>query len=120
MGTKGDNKVSTDLGVVSAGKGENKNEVEVVLPTAETDINAAYENAIHVLSSKAPKTESKPDPAMEQEDYYKTFRANVLLVWTLSNVSDHLFESSRAMSYFMTLVCWGQALLAAIITSVLF
>jgi len=96
-GTKGDNKVSTDLGVVSAGKGENKNQIEVVLPMAETDINAAYERAIHLLSSKAPKTESKPDPAMEQEDYYKTFRANVLLAWTLSNVSDHLFESYRAI-----------------------
>jgi chitin synthase len=86
-GTKGDNKVSTDLGVVSAGTGDNKNEVEVAVPTAETDINAAYEDAIHVLSSKAPKAESKPDPATQQEDYYKTFRTNVLLVWTLSNVS---------------------------------
>lgn len=84
-GTKGDNKVSTDLGVVSAGKGDNKNEVEVAVPTAETDINAAYEDAIHVLSSKPPKADSKPDPATQQEDYYKTFRTNVLLVWTLSN-----------------------------------
>jgi chitin synthase len=88
-GTKGDNKVSTDLGVVSAGKGDNKNEVEVAVPTAETDINAAYEDAIHVLSSKPPKADSKPDPATQQEDYYKTFRTNVLLVWTLSNVSDY-------------------------------
>ncbi|KAG1810957.1 glycosyltransferase family 2 protein [Suillus subaureus] len=84
-GTKGDNKVSTDLGVVSAGKGDNKNEVEVAVPTAETDINAAYEDAIHVLSSKPPKADSKPDPTTQQEDYYKTFRTNVLLVWTLSN-----------------------------------
>ncbi|KIK98524.1 glycosyltransferase family 2 protein [Paxillus rubicundulus Ve08.2h10] len=84
-GTKGDNKVSTDLGVVSVGKGSNKNEVEVAVPTAETDINAAYEDAIHVLSTKAPKAEQKVDPATQQEDYYKTFRTNVLLVWTLSN-----------------------------------
>ncbi|KAH7927646.1 glycosyltransferase family 2 protein [Leucogyrophana mollusca] len=82
-GTKGDNKVSTDLGVVSTGK--NKNEVEVAVPTAETDINAAYEDAIHVLSTKPPKADSTPDPATVQEDYYKTFRTNVLLVWTLSN-----------------------------------
>lgn len=88
-GTKGDNKVNTDLGVVSASKGDNKNEVEVSVPTAETDINAAYEDAIHVLKSKPPKEESKIDPATQQEDYYKTFRTNVLLVWTLSNVSDH-------------------------------
>ncbi|KIK44999.1 glycosyltransferase family 2 protein [Suillus luteus UH-Slu-Lm8-n1] len=84
-GTKGDNKVSTDLGVVNAGKGDNKNEVEVAVPTAETDINAAYEDAMHVLSTKPPKADSKPDPTTQQEDYYKTFRTNVLLVWTLSN-----------------------------------
>nr|AZQ26798.1 putative chitin synthase 1 [Ganoderma lucidum]QDK64616.1 chitin synthase [Ganoderma lucidum] len=70
----GDNKVSTDLGEVKTGA--NKNEVEVVVPTAETDINAAYEDAIHLLSTKPPKQESKPDPQTEQEDYYKGFRTN--------------------------------------------
>jgi len=74
-GTKGDHKVPTDLGVVSVGK--NTNEVEVAVPTAETDINAAYEDAILVLSSKPPKEEQKVDPATKQEDYYKTFRTNV-------------------------------------------
>ncbi|KAG5220362.1 glycosyltransferase family protein [Salix suchowensis] len=73
-GTKGDNKVSTDLGVVTTGK--NKNEVEVNVPTAETDINAAYEDAIQLLSSKPPKVDSKPDAATQQEDYYRTFRTN--------------------------------------------
>ncbi|EIN12208.1 glycosyltransferase family 2 protein [Punctularia strigosozonata HHB-11173 SS5] len=82
-GTKGDNKVSTDLGVVKTGK--NANEVEVEVPTEEKDINAAYEDAIHVLQSKPPKAESKPDPQTQQEDYYRQFRTNVLLVWTLSN-----------------------------------
>lgn len=71
-GTKGDNKVNTDLGVVKTGK--NSNEVEVEMITAETDINSAYEDAIHVLSSKAPKAEPKPDPQTEQEDYYRQFR----------------------------------------------
>jgi hypothetical protein len=42
LGSCGDNKVNTDLGVVSAGKGENKNEVEVAVLTTETDISAAY------------------------------------------------------------------------------
>jgi len=82
-GTKGDNKVGTDLGVVNTGK--NKNEVEVAVPTAETDINAAYEDALHVLTTKPPPVVSKPDPATQQEDYYRTFRTNVLLAWTLSN-----------------------------------
>ena len=76
-GTKGDNKVSTDLGVVTTGK--NKNEVEVSVPTAETDINAAYEDAIHVLSTKPPKVESKPDAGTQQEDYYRTFRTKCVV-----------------------------------------
>ncbi|KAJ7747757.1 glycosyltransferase family 2 protein [Mycena metata] len=84
-GTKGDNKVSTDLGTVSTGKGDKKNEVEAVVPTSENDINAAYEDAIHVLNTKAPKADSKPDAATQQEDYYRTFRTNVLLAWTLTN-----------------------------------
>ncbi|KAJ7276864.1 glycosyltransferase family 2 protein [Mycena rebaudengoi] len=98
-GTKGDNKVSTDLGTVTTGKGDKKNEVEAVVPTSENDINAAYEDAIHVLNTKAPKVDSKPDAATQQEDYYRTFRTKyphpeglanvfffqVLLAWTLSN-----------------------------------
>ncbi|KIY52490.1 glycosyltransferase family 2 protein [Fistulina hepatica ATCC 64428] len=82
-GTKGDNKVSTDLGVVQAAK--NTNEVEVNMPTNQKDINAAYEDAIHMLNTKPPKVESKPDPQTQQEDYYRSFRTNVLLAWTLSN-----------------------------------
>ncbi|EKM49889.1 glycosyltransferase family 2 protein [Phanerochaete carnosa HHB-10118-sp] len=84
-GTKGDNKVQTDLGVVSTGK--NTNEVEADVPTAQTDINAAYEDAIAVLSTTPPKSDSKPDPGTQQEDYYRSFRTNVcvLLAWTLSN-----------------------------------
>ncbi|KAH7885075.1 glycosyltransferase family 2 protein [Phlebopus sp. FC_14] len=88
----------TDLGIVSVGKGGNKNEVEVAVPTAETDINAAYEDAIHVLSTKPPKAEQKVDPQTQQEDYYKTFRTNVLLVWTLSNVRFIAFRLGVALT----------------------
>ena len=77
-----------DMGTVVVGKIEsgfmrkgdtlllmpNKNEVEVSVPTTETDINAAYEDAIHMLSTKPPKQEPKRDEATEQEDYYRTFR----------------------------------------------
>ncbi|KAJ3855614.1 glycosyltransferase family 2 protein [Lentinula lateritia] len=86
-GTKGDNKVSTDLGVVEVKKDgpDGKTMVEVNVPTEEKDINAAYEDALHVLRTKAPKAEEKVDEATKQEDYYRTFRTNVLLAWTLSN-----------------------------------
>ncbi|QRV92037.1 chitin synthase [Ceratobasidium sp. AG-Ba] len=82
-GTKGDNKVSTDLGVVSTGK--DKGTVEASVPTDQRDINAAYEDAMAVLNSKPPVVEQKRDAATKQEDYYRSFRTNVLLSWTLSN-----------------------------------
>jgi len=50
-GTKGDNKVSMDLGIV----------------------NAVYEDAIHVLSTKPPKEDKKVDAATTQEDFYCNF-----------------------------------------------
>ena len=92
-GTKGDNKVSTDLGVVQMGK--NKNEVEVSVPTAETDINAAYDDAIHVLQTKPDKQESKPDPTTQQEDYYRSFRTK----WVAVCLS--FFVRALLMSFFL-------------------
>jgi chitin synthase len=53
-------------------KGENA--VEMVVPTAKTDINAAYEDVIHVLSTKPPKEDKKVDAATAQEDYYRNFQ----------------------------------------------
>lgn len=50
-GTKGSDKVSTDLGVVNAGG--NANQVDVAIPTESKDINDAYDDACHVLTVKA-------------------------------------------------------------------
>ncbi|ELU36711.1 hypothetical protein AG1IA_09259 [Rhizoctonia solani AG-1 IA] len=83
-GTKGDNKVSKDLGVVATGK--DGATVEAAVPTDQKDINAAYEDAMAVLSSKPPVIDQKRDAATKQEDYYRSFRTNVLLSWTLSLV----------------------------------
>jgi len=82
-GTKGDNKPAASLGTVATSK--NKSEVEVEVPTSEKDINALYEDAIHVLNTKPPKEEPKVDTNTQQEDYYRNFRTNVLLAWTLTN-----------------------------------
>jgi hypothetical protein len=81
----------------------------VAVPTAETDINAAYEDAIHVLSTKPPKEDKTVDAATAQEDFYRNFRTkcaaflpsfvpwliyflpvlrSVLMSWVLSNVGD--------------------------------
>ncbi|KAF8187725.1 glycosyltransferase family 2 protein [Pholiota molesta] len=83
-GTKGDNTVAKSLGTVATGKGKT-GEVEAEVPVDEKDINALYEDAIHVLNTKPPKQDSTPDVGTVQEDYYRTFRTNVLLAWVLTN-----------------------------------
>ncbi|SNX81787.1 Chitin synthase 4 [Melanopsichium pennsylvanicum] len=83
-GTKGSDKVMTDLGVVG-GSGD---QVEVAIPTESKDINDAYDDAIHVLSNKAPKSGPGPvDKDQKQKDYYATVRTNVVLCWSLSNAA---------------------------------
>jgi chitin synthase len=72
-GTKGDNKIQTDLGKVEV-KQENNNEVDVSMPVTQEQLNAGYEDAIHVLKTKPPKVEGKMDPGTVQEDYYRGFR----------------------------------------------
>ena len=84
-GTKGDNKVATDLGGVKTDA--KANAVEVDAPTDRADIDAAYDTALQTLHSKPVIEPPKKDPEQENKDYYQAFRTRVLLVWTLSNVS---------------------------------
>jgi chitin synthase len=67
-GTKGSDKASEDLGVV---KSDDKNEVTVMVPTEQKDLNALYENEMSIINSKPPKEEAKIAPEQKQEDYYK-------------------------------------------------
>jgi len=48
----------------------------VAVPTAEADINTAYEDAKHVLWTKPPKEEKMVGATTTQEDYYRNFRTN--------------------------------------------
>ena len=74
-GIKGDNTASTtastDLGIVKTSKG--KNAVEVAVSAADADINTAYEDVIHVLSTKPPE-EKNVDTATAQENHRRNLR----------------------------------------------
>ncbi|SNX81803.1 probable Chitin synthase 3 [Melanopsichium pennsylvanicum] len=84
-GTKGDTAVSKDLGaVVSTGKGT----VEITLPTAQADIDTAYDDALNNLRTRPMIIRgdaSNEEKAARQMDYYKNIRTNVVLAWALSN-----------------------------------
>ncbi|KDN43748.1 hypothetical protein RSAG8_05938, partial [Rhizoctonia solani AG-8 WAC10335] len=116
-GTKGDNTVSKDLGVVA--KAKDGATVEASVPTDQRDINAAYEDAMAVLNSKPPVENTKRDAATKQEDYYRSFRTNVLLSWTLSNallaavVTSATKTNATAVGGYMSFILYSVAGLAA-------
>ncbi|CAE6378425.1 unnamed protein product [Rhizoctonia solani] len=116
-GTKGDNTVPKDLGVVA--KAKDGATVEASVPTDQRDINAAYEDAMAVLNSKPPVEDQKRDAATKQEDYYRSFRTNVLLSWTLSNallaavVTSATKTNTTAVGGYMSFILYSVAGLAA-------
>ncbi|TIB12944.1 hypothetical protein E3P92_02430 [Wallemia ichthyophaga] len=84
-GTKGDTHVATDLGVAGDKKQKGNKEIDIALPTDHSDINAAYEDALHTMSHPPPPHKEVEDPATKQADYYASFRTNTVLCWVLSN-----------------------------------
>nr|ODN74974.1 chitin synthase [Cryptococcus depauperatus CBS 7841] len=83
-GTKGSDKVSDDLGAVKS-SGTNQDEVTIDMPVEQKDINAVYAAELQILQTKAPKEVTVISDDQKQEDYYKNFRTNVLLAWTMTN-----------------------------------
>jgi chitin synthase len=62
--------------VVNA-SGPDKGKVDIDVPSDEKDIDAAYEDAKHVLAMQPPKEVKTVDPHQEMEDSYKNIRTNV-------------------------------------------
>ncbi|KAI7865034.1 chitin synthase 1 [Spinellus fusiger] len=86
-GTKGDNSVATDLGVVKHKKdGAGDTTVEVEVPTEQKDINEAYEEACIELTKHVEPEISHRDAKTKQEDYYRAFRTRLVLSWIISNL----------------------------------
>ncbi|GAA5934409.1 uncharacterized protein JCM15063_004568 [Sporobolomyces koalae] len=81
-GNRPEEKVSNDLGAAPASQG---GKVEVAVPSHETDINSAYDDALHVLSQKAAKEVKVIDDETRMTDSYRAIRTNVVLAWTLTN-----------------------------------
>ncbi|CAO3642248.1 unnamed protein product [Cunninghamella echinulata] len=125
-GTKGDNGVATDLGVVKTKKDKDgAHTVEVEVPTEQKDLNEQYEEAILDLRKVVKAEVQHRDAKTKQEDYYKAFRTRLVLGWIFSNMvlvvaitntsslwGDHL-KNART-DYYMGAILWSVAGLAAI------
>ncbi|KAI8335825.1 chitin synthase-domain-containing protein [Chlamydoabsidia padenii] len=113
-GTKGDNSMDSDLGVVK--RTEMDRTVELELPADEFDINLDYEAALHALVS--PNDKKQKQKTISLEDYYRSFRTYLLLLWVTCNTvlvvvvtsTDYtsLFHSSPGTTY-MAVVSWTNA-----------
>jgi chitin synthase len=77
-GNRPEEKPSNDLGAAKLATGaDGKAELDVAVPTDEKDINAAYDDAVHVLESKPPKEVKTVNVEEVMTDSYRTIRTNV-------------------------------------------
>ncbi|KAL1918776.1 uncharacterized protein VTP21DRAFT_2798 [Calcarisporiella thermophila] len=123
-GTKGDNTVATDLGVVKSTKENGVHTAEVAIPTEEKDMNADYDLAMAELQRKVEAPPQKRDAKTKQEDYYRGFRTRLVVAWILSNallvviitsaqLTSFGNQAERSAAYF-AFVLWSVVGLAAI------
>ncbi|KAL9548850.1 Chitin synthase, class 1 [Mucor bainieri] len=127
-GTKGDNTVATDLGVVKSKKDAETGEhtVEVELPTEQKDLNEIYEEACLDLSKEYIPEKQHRDAKTKQEDYYRAFRTRLVISWIISNLllvviitntttfNDALGTYQARSAAYLGFVLWSVAALAAI------
>ncbi|KAI9268533.1 chitin synthase 1 [Helicostylum pulchrum] len=126
-GTKGDNTVATDLGVVKRKKDSENGDstVEVELPTEQKDLNEIYEEACSELAKPAVQEKQRRDAKTKQQDYYRAFRTRLVLSWIISNLVlvviitnattfDWIGTFEARSTAYLGFILWSVAGLAAI------
>ncbi|KAK6329749.1 Chitin synthase, class 1 [Orbilia brochopaga] len=123
-GTKGDDKVATDLGAVKVQEG---GKVDVNIPSDDGDLDAEYTKQVNVLRQKYIPPPKVPKPEEVQEDYYKGVRSSVVLLWMFTNFGlaavvlnsaglDRLGVgpgSEQRAAIYLSVVLWSVAALSA-------
>ncbi|KAF7903682.1 uncharacterized protein EAF01_006731 [Botrytis porri] len=113
-GTKGDNVMSNDLGAAS-GKGQT---VELEMPSEQLDIDSGYDEALRNLRDRLEVPVPPISESQQQEDYYKSVRTYMVLVWMIANgtlamaVSEAYGPDHLGTNYYLTFLLWAVAALA--------
>lgn len=113
-GTKGDNVMKTDLGG-AIGKG---GLVELEMPSEQLDIDSGYDEALRNLRDRVEVPESAISESQMQEDYYKSVRTYMVVVWMIANailsmaVSEAYGSSDLGDNYYLRFIMWAVAGLA--------
>ncbi|KAK6189518.1 hypothetical protein LQW54_013188 [Pestalotiopsis sp. IQ-011] len=113
-GTKGDNVIKTDLGG-AIGKG---GLVELEMPSEQLDIDSGYDEALRNLRDRVEVPTSGVSESQMQEDYYKSVRTYMVVVWMVANailamaVSEAYGSSGLGENYYLRFIMWAVASLA--------
>ncbi|KAK0388779.1 hypothetical protein NLU13_5022 [Sarocladium strictum] len=113
-GTKGDNVMKTDLGN-AVGKGQT---VELEMPSEQLDIDSGYDEALRNLRDRVEVPTPPVSEAQMQEDYYKSVRTYMVLIWMIANgilamgVSEAYGSSGIGDNFYLRFILWSVAGLA--------
>jgi chitin synthase len=113
-GTKGDNVMKTDLGG-AFGKGQT---VELEMPSEQLDIDSGYDEALRNLRNRTEVPVPPPSESQMQEDYYKSVRTYMVLVWLVANgllamgITEAFGTTSVGNNFYLSFILWSVAGLA--------
>lgn len=116
-GTKGDNVIKTDLGG-AVGKGGKGGIVELEMPSEQLDIDSGYDEALRNLRDRVEVPSPPPSESQMQEDYYKSVRTYMVIVWMVANailamaMSEIYGSSGIGDNYYLRFILWSVASLA--------
>ncbi|KAI0596473.1 chitin synthase [Biscogniauxia sp. FL1348] len=113
-GTKGDNVIRTDLGGAVGKDGL----VELEMPSEQLDIDSGYDEALRNLRDRVEVPETPPSEAQMQEDYYRSVRTYMVVVWMMANailamaVSEAYGYRDVGDNFYLSFILWAVASLA--------
>jgi chitin synthase len=115
-GTKGDNVIHTDLGAaLGHGKGST---VELEMPSEQLDIDSGYDEALRNLRDRLEVPQPPISESQQQEDYYKSVRTYMVVVWMVCNailamaVSEAYGATAVGDNFYLKFILWSVAILA--------
>ncbi|PMD62978.1 glycosyltransferase family 2 protein [Hyaloscypha bicolor E] len=114
-GTKGDNVIHTDLG---AALGHGGKTVELEMPSEQLDIDSGYDEALRNLRDRLEVPVPPISESQQQEDYYKSVRTYMVVVWMVCNailamaVSEAYGATAVGDNWYLKFILWSVAILA--------
>jgi chitin synthase len=114
-GTKGDNRINTDLGAARSSKGGT---VELEMPSEQLDIDSGYDEALRNLRDRLEVPKPAIPEAQLQEDYYKNVRTYMVLCWMIANailamaVSEAYGSTGIGDNFYLKFILWSVASVA--------